>query len=492
MLHSVDPRTGVAFGPSIAETTPEELDMIVRRAQQISDEWAQTPATARAASLDAVADALEEARGQLVEIADRETALGEARLGGEVSRTAAQLRLFGSVLRGGQHTGVVISTGDNSAGTPDVRRMLWPLGPIAAFCASNFPFAFSVVGGDTASALAAGCPVVVKAHEGHPQTSELVTEIALAALHGSGAPQGVLATVYGFELGSLLVTHPGVRAAGFTGSLPAGRALAGLAAQRDEPIPFFGELGSINPVVVLPAAARGRADEIASGFVTSFTLGGGQFCTKPGIVFVPADTGLAEKIGESIRPVAPSFLLTDKIRSGFRNALANPAWQALPVLARGAAGDGHQVTAEVRTTDVPTFLLEKDALLEERFGPSSLVVGYESLDELRQALDVLPGSLTASIHADPADATEAHWTATRLRNVAGRLVMNGWPTGVAVNHAMQHGGPWPASTNSAHTSVGATAVQRWLRPVAYQNWPAELLPPELRDDNPQRVPQLRT
>jgi NADP-dependent aldehyde dehydrogenase len=489
-LYSVDARTGETFGPAMPVTSPNELDRRTLEAAQATEAWATTPAVDRGAALERIAAALEDHRDELVELADRESGLGVTRLQGEVVRTANQLRLFATMLRTGQHVGAVISPGDPATGTPDVRRMLWPIGPVAVFSASNFPFAFSTVGTDSASALAAGCPVVVKAHEGHMQTTARVTDIVHSALAESGAPPGVFASVYGVEAGTRLVRHPSIRAVGFTGSLAGGRALLALTAKREDPIPFFGELGSINPVVVLPGAAQRRAAEIGKGFVGSFTLGSGQFCTKPGLLFVPAGSAVATHVRDATLASSAGPMLTGKIRSGFSAALQDSQWQALALLARGHEDRDLAVTPEVRIASVEEFVAGAPTLVEERFGPAALLVTYESSDELRLALTMLPGSLTGAIHADE-DDSDVDWVAEGLRAIAGRLIMNGWPTGVAVNWAMHHGGPWPASTSSAHTSVGAMAIHRWLRPVAYQDWPADRLPPELRDDNPLHVPQLR-
>ncbi|GAA4428401.1 aldehyde dehydrogenase (NADP(+)) [Actinokineospora soli] len=377
--------------------------------------------------------------------------------------------MFARVVRGGAHVDAILSPGP-----PDVRRMLQPIGPVAVFSASNFPFAFSVAGGDTASALAAGCGVVVKAHEAHPRTSEAVA----ALLASVGAP---VALVHGFEAGRALVEHPLIRAVGFTGSLRGGRALFDLAAGRADPIPFYGELGSVNPVVVLPGAAAERPAEIADGYAASLTLGTGQFCTNPGLLFVPEDSALLDEISRAVATTSGGPMLSAKIRDAYLGADS-----PLPVLAEGTAAAGAwSVRPRVSTVAAKDFTPD---LAEETFGPAGLVVTYRDTDELVAVLSAVPGSLTGSVHAAPANPAAA--VADVLRTRVGRLVFNGWPTGVAVNWAMHHGGPWPATTAPAHTSVGATAIRRWLVPVAYQDWPDALLPPELQDANPLDIPRL--
>src|SRR5690606_9344601 len=357
-----------------------------------------------------------------------------------------------------------------------------PIGVVAVFAASNFPFAFSVAGGDTASALAAGCPVVVKAHEGHPKTSELTASVVRQAL----PDPALLGLVHGFEAGAPLVTHPRVAAVGFTGSLAGGKAIQALIRRRPDPIPFYGEQGSVNPVIVLPSADPAA---VAEGFAASLTLGVGQFCTNPGLVFVPADRPEFERaIADAVAKTTGGRMLTAKIRDGYLRGVDRIAGAGLAVLARGRAGSAPDAVApQVFVTDLDAFAAGLPALAEECFGPASIVVRYGDPAELPAVLRRLPGSLTATVHA--ASPGEAGGLVPVLERLAGRLIWNGWPTGVAVCWAMHHGGPWPATTSAAHTSVGAASIKRWLVPVAYQDWPAELLPPEVRDGNPLGVPQ---
>ncbi|GII55115.1 aldehyde dehydrogenase [Planotetraspora thailandica] len=465
-----------------------DIDEVVRRAAAAGATWRATPAAERAAVLEGVAEALLKHLDELWPVADAETHLGEVRLRGEVARTAAQFRLFAEVLRDGAYAEAVIDHPDPGATPPrpDVRRMNQPVGVVAVFAASNFPFAFSVAGGDTASALAAGCPVVVKAHEGHPQTSDLTAAVVRRAL----PDPDLLGLVHGFEAGAPLVRHPLVTAVGFTGSLAGGTAIQALIGGRPDPIPFYGELGSVNPVVVLPSADPAA---VAAGFAASLTLGVGQFCTNPGLVFVPQGEGETEgeferAIGEAVAATTGGRMLTAKIRDGYLRAVERLPGAGLAVLARGGAGDAPDaVTPQVFATGLDAFAGGLPELAEECFGPAAIVVRYRDSSDLPDVLRRLPGSLTASVHAGgPGDARDI--TAV-LERIAGRLIWNGWPTGVAVCWAMHHGGPWPATTSPAHTSVGAASISRWLTPVAYQDWPAELLPLELRDDNPLGVPQ---
>ena len=484
-VQGIDPRTGRPTGEPVPYTTPGELDALASAATAALEPWAASAAAARAAALDLVADRLDASAGKLVEIADSETGLGATRLSGEVTRTSNQLRLFGEVLRDGGHVEAIISLA--SATRPDVRRMLVARGPVAVFAASNFPFAFSVAGGDTASALAAGCPVIVKAHEGHPATSAAVAGVVSAALDEAGAPAGTFGIVYGPPIGAPLVLHPAVCAVGFTGSLRGGRALFDIAVGRPDPIPFYGELGSINPVVVLPSAAAVDAERIATGYAASLTMGTGQFCTNPGLTFVPDGGPLLDAIAAAISAAPGGPMLTRRMRDAYAE---HPAWDRLAVLAEGSpSDDAFGAVPEVRHTDLRTFSADFDALVEERFGPAGLIVRYPSVDDLVAVLDRLPGSLTASVHAGDADADAAARVTPVLRRRAGRLIMNGWPTGVAVCWAMHHGGPWPATTDARYTSVGATSIGRWLVPVAYQDWPDGLLPAELQRANPLNIPR---
>ncbi|MDL9980503.1 aldehyde dehydrogenase (NADP(+)) [Microbacterium candidum] len=445
----------------------------------------------RATWLRALAAALETDSAELVAIAHAETHLSEARLSGEVVRTASQLRFFADVCADGGYLEATVDTPDPTTipPRPDLRRILRPIGVVAVFTASNFPFAFSVLGNDTASALAAGCPVVVKAHPGHPELSRRVADLARTALTEAGAPADALVLVEGVEEGIALVRHPLVRAVGFTGSTRGGRALFDLAVSRPDPIPFYGELGSVNPVVVTPAAVREDAAALAAGLAASFTRDGGQYCTKPGLVFVPAGVGFEAAVGAAAADAPAQRLLTDGMTDAFArgaDALEARADVATIAVAGGAAGTESAPT--VAATTASAFAAAPEAFQEEHFGPLTLLVSYDDAapgGDLDAALGLLEGSLTGTVRHAASDDDELVARVTHaLTRVAGRVLYDGWPTGVAIAWAQHHGGPWPASTASVHTSVGATAIRRFLAPVAYQDAPQAVLPRELRDGNP--------
>ncbi len=484
MIQGYDPRTGKPAGEPVAETSDADVDVIVEAAAAAAGPWGGARPADRAAALVAVADALDDAAGELADLADTETALGPARLTGEVARASGQLRLFAEVLADGGYLDTVVSPG--GGGAPELRRANRPVGPVAVFAASNFPFAFSVAGNDTASALAAGCPVVVKAHEGHPRTSLRTGEVVAAALAQAGAPAGVFGVVHGVQAGVRLLRHPAIAAAGFTGSVRGGLALARICAERPVPIPFFGELGSVNPVVILPGAAAARPDEIAAGYAASLTLGAGQFCTNPGLLFVPAgEDRLRAAIAGAVGVSAGAPMLSARIHDGYQTAVAELADRGdVTLLAEGPPGEGPwAATPKVFGLSLASFAAGLPGLGEERFGPAGLVITYDSVAGLLGVLARLRGNLAGVVHADqasPADLALARDVAGVLALRTGRVVFNGWPTGVAVTWAQHHGGPWPASTAPAYTSVGAAAIRRWLVPVAYQDFPPELLPPALR------------
>jgi NADP-dependent aldehyde dehydrogenase len=480
MIQGYNPRTGQPTGEPVAETTDTDVDAAVAAAAEALPAWAALDDEARAHALEALADALDERAAELVALADAETALGETRLTGEVGRTTGQLRLFAGVLRDGGYHDVADSPAGGGIG--EIGRISHAIGPVVVFAASNFPFAFSVLGGDTASALAAGCPVVVKAHEGHPNTSELTAQIAHEVLAKAGAPHGVFALVHGVDAGLRLLNHPDIAAAGFTGSTSGGLALAKISADRDVPIPFFGELGAVNPVVVLPGAATQRAADIASGYAGSLTLGAGQFCTNPGLLFVPArDENLRGAIADAVSGSSGAPMLSERIHSGYEAALAEiEAHPAVTSVAAGTTGEGPwAATPRLFATTLAEFAGDLPVLAKERFGPAGLLITYPSPEELLPVLAQLGGNLVGSVHGDPddrGDLVTARQVVAVFERTVGRIVWNGWPTGVAVNAAQHHGGPYPATTAPATTSVGSTAIRRWLVPVAYQGLPKELLP----------------
>jgi NADP-dependent aldehyde dehydrogenase len=471
------------------DTTPEELDAVLERAAAAAPLLAALAPGERAGLLRTVADALDGAADELVPIAMEEAHYPEARCRGELGRTTFQLRLFADFLEEGSYLEAAVDPADPDWGTPrpDTRRLLVPLGPVVVFGASNFPFAFATAGGDSASALAAGCPVVVKAHPGHLRLARRTAEIVVAALDGAGAPEGSFALVEGVETGKRAVTHPLTRAVGFTGSIPGGRALFDLAASRPDPIPFYGELGSVNPVFVTRRAAAARGDEILSGYADSATMGAGQFCTKPGVVFVPEETKLDALVADfGARAAAP--LLNERVAEGFTRGLDSlSSHPATEVLVQGVRADGDWTPSLLRT-DLDSLLENAETLLEECFGPATLVVTYSDERRLLEAAGAFGGQLTVTVHGEEDDEIAPALLALGA-SLAGRVIWNGWPTGVAVTYAMTHGGPYPATTAPLHTSVGTTAIRRFLRPVTYQSVPQSLLPRELRDDNPLGVPR---
>jgi NADP-dependent aldehyde dehydrogenase len=483
---SIDPRTGEAVEVVAPETTTEEVDRLCAAALAAAPGLDALGRAGRAALLRALADALEARRDDVVAVADREAALGPARLNGELTRTCYQLRLFAEVLEEGSYLEAAIDhAGETPMGPrPDLRRMLVPIGPVAVFGSSNFPLAFSVPGGDTASALAAGCPVVVKAHSSHPATSKLVFEVLSEAARKAGAPEGTLGVVYGQRAGARLVAHPAIRAVGFTGSVTGGRALLQIIEQRPDPIPFYGELSSLNPVVVTPSAAAERGDTIGRELVGSFTLGAGQFCTKPGLTFVPAGPDgdrVVEALAEAIRGTGAQVLLNEGIAASY-GRISDSLAEAPGVeeIARGAdrAGQGFEAVPRLLSTTAADLPAE---VTEECFGPVSVVARYDGEKELFPALETMPSSLTATVLRGQDETELPLAISQQVRGRAGRLVYDAYPTGVAVSWAQHHGGPWP-STNSQHTSVGTTAIRRFLRPVTWQGAPQEVLPEELTGD----------
>ncbi|WP_251092848.1 aldehyde dehydrogenase (NADP(+)) [Streptomyces sp. Caat 7-52] len=494
---SVDPRTGKQREQVAVEATAQEVDAAVRAAHAARGALADR--AVRAAFLRSAAAGLDAARDGLVETADAETALGPTRLTGELARTTYQLRSFAGIVDEGAFLDVVIDHPDDTATppVPDLRRYKVPLGVVAVYSASNFPFAFSVAGGDTASALAAGCPVVVKAHPDHPALSELVAKVLRRAAAEHGIPEGVVGLVHGFEAGVELIRHPQVAAAGFTGSVRGGRALFDAAAARPAPIPFHGELGSLNPVLVTEAAAAERAEEIGGGLAGSMTLGVGQFCVKPGLVLVPSGAAgdqVVKSLTDAVSDTDAGVLLDHRMRDDFIAGVAERArLEDVDSPVTPGAGGEHAVSAGFLTVPAERLAAEGayDLLLEECFGPVTVVARYADEDEARTVLSRLPGNLTATVQLSSDEAAgngRGPELLAELTPLAGRVLVNGWPTGVAVAPAQHHGGPYPATTSTS-TSVGGTAIERWLRPVVYQNAPAALLPAELRDDNPLGLPR---
>jgi NADP-dependent aldehyde dehydrogenase len=492
MVQSVDPRTAEA-GPTYSATSPAEVRTAVAAAAEAFRSPAWRDDARRVAFLRRAAAALRDADADIVARAESETGLPEGRLVGELERTCRQLEAFADLVEAGDYVEAMIDPADPDAKPiprPDVRRMLIPIGPVAVFGASNFPLAFGVAGGDTASAIAAGCPVVAKGHPSHPGTSEAVAAALRRARSEAGLPAGAFALVQGAanEVGEALVDAPEIAAVGFTGSLAAGRALYERAARRPEPIPVYAEMGSVNPVVVTPGALAECADDIAELLAGSVSFAAGQLCTKPGVVLVPegdAGEGFADALVRRLDDAGPQVMLNERLRASLVARIADVAGDAS---VQHVGPPGGPVEPGLRFAPlalrVPAAAArDSRTLLDECFGPVVLLVTYGSADELLETVGVLDGQLTATIHAGPGEHDLVATLTESLRERVGRLLFGGVPTGVAVTHAMQHGGPYPATTAPGHTSVGMTAVGRFLRPIALQNAPADVLPPALRDRN---------
>lgn len=492
---SLNPASGAIRELEIEESSLEEVTFRCKRAEAVAHSVASRPLTWRSTLLRAMADELEGDAAALVVVATEETALPQARLEGELRRTAFQLRFFADVVADGAFLDASVDHATDSpmGALPDLRRMRVPIGPVAVFGSSNFPFAFSVPGGDTASALASGCPVVIKAHPAHPLTSKRCFDALVRAAHSVDAPEGLLALVFGFEAGVALVEDPAICAVGFTGSVPAGRALWHRANSRPTPIPFFGELGSANPLVVTHAAAIERGGEIGTGIASSMTLGAGQFCTKPGLLFVPvgdAGDALVDSLANGLRDLSAMTMLAPAIASHFRQAtVAVTGVAGTQRIVGGDVGEASFVTAQLIEAAAAAFLdPASKALREECFGPLAVVVRYGSSEELSNVLSAAEPALTFSVFTGQDDG-DAAWLVEIGQQKAGRVIANAYPTGVGVSWSMQHGGPWPSTTVAAATSVGAGSIDRWLRPVAYQSMPDQLLPEALREENPLEIPR---
>jgi NADP-dependent aldehyde dehydrogenase len=487
---ATDPATGRSLPTEFHAATPADVDAAVRAASEAFPRYAATLPTARATFMREIAAALEAADDAIVARAERETALPEARLRAEIRRTADQLRLFATLVCEGAWVDARIDLGDPArkpVPKPDVRSMRVPIGPVVVFGASNFPLAFSVAGGDTASALAAGNPVIVKAHPAHPGTSEIVAAIVCDTARRCDLPPGTFSLLFddGHDVGRALVRHPRVRAAAFTGSRAGGEALLKIAAARPEPIPVFAEMSSVNPVFVLAGALAERGESLAAGLHASFTLSVGQMCTKPGVVLVPdgaAGDAFVERLADATRRAPAGVMLTARIAGAYEEGLR--AWHE-----RGATRIASGSGAALFATRVSTVIADR-ALLTEVFGPCALVVRYDRGEELIDFAQALEGQLTATIHASAGDLARCAPLVSRLAAKVGRLVFGGFPTGVEVGDAMVHGGPYPATSDGRTTSVGTRAIERFTRLVAYQDCPSALLPEELRDANPRGVTRL--
>lgn len=489
-IQGYNPATGEPVGPAIASTTLTELNELVEAASRAFFDYRDRENSQRAAFLRTVAENLNSKADDFAALTTQETALPEGRIRGELGRTSNQLRLFANIVEDGSWVDAHIDPAmpeREPLPRPDCRRMLRALGPVAVFGASNFPLAFSTAGGDTASALAAGCPVIVKAHSSHPGTCQLAGQAILDAAESTGMPEGVFAQVFGSgqEIGSALVKHPAIKAVGFTGSFAGGKSLFDLAAARDEPIPVYAEMGSVNPVFLLPEALATHGPKLAEGLHQSAMLGAGQFCTNPGLVLYDGNAQFREAMQKLYAGTPPACMLNQKIAdsygAGVEKLLEGKVAEALSVPAESGAHS--HVSAALFEIDAQE-LLENPALAHEVFGPLTMLVKYNSPAEVFEVLQVLGGQLTATIHAEGSDYAAFAELPSRLELLAGRVIFNQFPTGVEVGYAMIHGGPYPATTDSRSTSVGASAINRFARPVCYQNFPQEALPAELRDANP--------
>jgi NADP-dependent aldehyde dehydrogenase len=490
---ATNPATGQAIAPNYHTASAAEVDRAAKLAAQAFNSFSRTSGKERAGFLREIAKRLEGIINDLVIRINQEAGLSEARIRSEAARTTFQLRLFADVIEEGSWVRARLDKGDadRKPAKPDLRSMWRPLGPVVVFGASNFPLAFSVAGGDTASAFAAGNPVIVKAHSAHPGTSELVGAVVLAAARACAMPEGIFSVLFGggTDVGAALVKHPLVRAVGFTGSHNGGRALMNLAAARPSPIPVFAEMGSVNPVFVLPGALAARGEQIAEGLHGSVTLGAGQFCTKPGMVFLPkgkAAANFSQNLSKRFGETAPQVMLTPGIQFAYSAAVGARAKQSNVTLsAEGKRTEeaGFRGISTLLAVEAADFLSDPE-LSEEMFGPAVIAVSWGRREEMMKIARGLQGHLTATLHGTEEDLREYRELVEILEQKAGRLIFNGFPTGVEVGHAIIHGGPYPATADGQSTSVGSQAIYRFVRPVCFQNFPAAALPDELKDGNP--------
>ncbi len=480
---------------TFTDATEDEVAQAVELAVEAFKTTRNLPTQTRALFLERAASEIEALGDTLLEITDTETGLGMVRLRGELARTTNQLRAFAALLREGSFVDAIIDTAlpnRTPAPRPDIRRMSFPVGPVAVFTPNNFPFAFGTAGGDTASALAAGCPVIVKGHPSYPATSELIAGAITQAVEASGLPAGYFAFLQGsqIEVGQALVRQTGLRAIAFTGSYRGGRAIMDAAASRPHPIPVFAEMGSLNPILLLPGAIAASPDRLADGLVGSVTGGSGQFCTKPGLVFILKDnSAFIEQFSRKMQEKQPAVLLNEAVERGLKTGVAETAKNDAVILRTGGTpieDAGYCFANTVMQTTAAAFLNDQN-LQREHFGPVTMFVVCDSLDGMTAAVEGLEGNLTAAIHATEDELETAGALFDLLREKAGRLLLNGFPTGVEVVHSMVHGGPFPATSASGTTSVGVTAIRRFLRPVAFQNLPDRLLPEALQNANPLNI-----
>ncbi|HVN92874.1 MAG TPA: aldehyde dehydrogenase (NADP(+)) [Terracidiphilus sp.] len=499
-FRGVNPATGEQLEPVYHCASVADLNRAADLAEEAFVVYRKLPGRERARFLRSIADGIEAIVPELVERANRETALPEARLKGESARTINQLRLFAQVIEEGSWVNARIDPAQpdrKPLPRSDIRSMMKGLGPVAVFGASNFPLAFSVAGGDTAAAFAGGNPVIVKAHHAHPGTSEMVGQVIARSVRECGLPTGIFALLFGAgsEIGTALVDHPKVKAVGFTGSLGAGKALMQRAAARPEPIPCFMEMSSVNPLFVLPEALHARAAQIATGLFGSFTLGVGQFCTKPGLIYLPRNAdadALVAEVKALVEKGSPAAMLTEGISKSYRSGIADRQKHgAVNTVAQASRDGASKMCAEPVLLEIDgADLLKNPELSTEVFGPAALVIRYGSREQLMELAREIEGQLTATLHGTEADLAAFADLIAILERKAGRLIVNGFPTGVEVCHAMVHGGPYPATSDSRATSVGTYSIYRFVRPVCYQDFPQAALPDELKDGNPLGIMRL--
>ncbi|WP_345244743.1 aldehyde dehydrogenase (NADP(+)) [Nibrella saemangeumensis] len=496
-FHAVNPATGESLPGDFYEATEDQVNEACERAAEAFQVYRKQSGPEKAFFLERIATEIEALGDELLQRANAETGLPLARLTGERGRTTGQLRLFAEYLREGSWVNARIDTAlpdRQPQPRPDLRQMLRPLGPVGIFGASNFPLAFSVAGGDTASALAAGCTVVVKAHPAHPGTSDLVGQAIRRAVEACGLPEGVFSIVQGrgTAVGMAIVQHPDIKAIGFTGSFRGGKAIYDAAARREEPIPVYAEMGSTNPVFFLPGALK-NSTKLAQAYVGSITLGVGQFCTNPGVaIMAPSDDAatFTQAARQAIGEVAPAPMLTQAIHQTYVKGITQLAGlPGVEVIGQQGGETYAHGTAALLTAKAST-LLQYPELAEEVFGPGSVLVEADSREQLLSIARSLNGHLTATVHGTDEELVEYADLINILEQKVGRLLINGFPTGVEVSHAMQHGGPYPATTDGRSTSVGTNAILRFARPVCYQGFPQALLPDELKDNNPQNIWRL--
>jgi 2,5-dioxopentanoate dehydrogenase len=500
LFHGFNPTTGEALEPAFHTASVQDVDQAAKLAVTAFSTYGNLSGADKGKFLRSIAAGIEERGTEIVTRAGLETGLPEARLRGELARTTNQLRLFAGVVEEGSWVAARIDPAEperKPLPRADIRSMLKPLGPVAVFGASNFPLAFSVAGGDTASALAAGNPVMVKAHPAHPGTGELVGQVIRESVEACGLPEGVFSLLFDaqIEVGTQVVVHPFVKAVGFTGSPVAGKALMKLAASRPVPIPCYAEMGSVNPLFILPGAMHTRSTAIATGLQNSFTLGSGQFCTKPGLVFIPQGAesdSFVESLKTGVAAMAPQTMLARNIGEKYAAAVLKRGEENGVHPAAKSTAEGDLATRQPGTlfaSDVPS-LLNDPTLAEEIFGPTTLLVAYNGREEMLAAAEALEGHLTATIHGTEQDLAAHRDLINILESKVGRLLFNGFPTGVEVCHAMVHGGPYPATSDGRSTSVGTQAILRFARPICYQDFPSSVLPPELQNGNPLGITRM--